>query len=206
MLTKKRIPVLVIGIILMELMIYLWAFWTTTLSKNNFFAMDAAYFFDKCARNSGRVSAAIILFTLLMIGYYGLKKIYQDPAKKTTLHILITLFTVNHLIHFLFLFLRFKSHNLELTVTTNKHGFITFIAIIIAPIILWSAKNLNYALYIAIVVHLFNVSYFMNKTFLSKIKPEQPAYHNQLGIFLLTAACIYIVYRVFVENIPKKQL
>jgi hypothetical protein len=37
------------------------------------------------------------------------------------------------------------------------------------------------------------------ETFYNKIKPDKPAYHNQFGIALTTAACIYILYRVFRE-------
>ena len=203
MLTTKKIPLLIAGIACIELLVYLWAVWTTTLDKNHFFAIEPAFIFDKCARNSGRVSATLILFILLMLGYYGLKQIYSDNRKKDTFRILISLFTFNHLIHFLFLFLRFKSHGAELTINADKHGFITFICIVISPFILWSNKNLNIPLYLGIILHLFNVSYFMNKTFLSKIKPDQPAYHNQLGIVLLTLACLYVLYRVIRENVQK---
>ncbi len=72
--------------------------------------------------------------------------------------------------------------------------------IIIAPVILYTCKNLNRLLYFAIILHLFNVTYFMNITFLSKVKPVDPAYHDQFGIFAMTAACLYILYRVFREN------
>lgn len=41
----------------------------------------------------------------------------------------------------------------------------------------------------------------MIKTFLSKIKlPESPAYHNQFGIFILSFASIYLLYRTYIEN------
>ncbi len=200
MLTKKRIPLLIAFICGIEVLIYLWAIWTATLDKSNFFAIEPLFIFDKCARNSGRVSAALILISLLMIGYYGLKEIYRDDKKKDSFRILITLFTINHLIHFLFLFLRFKSHSSALTIGGNLHGFITFVFIIITPFILWTNKNLNKFLYFGIILHLFNVSYFMNKTFLGKVKPDHPAYHNQSGIFLLTAACLYVLYRVIIEN------
>lgn len=200
MLTTKKIPLLIASIICIELLVYLWAVWTTTLDRSNFFAIEPAFIFDKCARNSGRVSAALILLILLMLGYYGLKQVYGDNRKKDTFRILISLFSFNHLIHFLFLFLRFKSHGTELTINADKHGFITFIFIVISPFVLWANKNLNIPLYLGIILHLFNVSYFMNKTFLSKIKPDQPAYHNQLGIVLLTLACFYVLYSIIRES------
>jgi len=90
MLTKKRIPLLVALICCLEVIIYLWAVWRT----------EPEFVFNKCARNSGRASSAILLITLLMVGYYGLKGIYLDDKKKDTFRILITLFAINHLIHF----------------------------------------------------------------------------------------------------------
>lgn len=190
MLTKKRIPLLVVCICCLEALIYLWAVWTT----------DPEFIFAKCARNAGRASSAIILIVLIMVGYYGLKKIYQDDTKKESFRILITLFAVNHLIHLFYVFMNFKSQAIILSISENLHGFITFICILILPVILWASNKLSRVLYVAIILHLFNVSYFINKTFLGKVKPGHPAYHNQFGIVVITAACLYILYRVFREN------
>ena len=200
MLTKKRLPLLIALILCIEVLIYLWAAWTATLDRSNFFGIEAKFIFAKAARNSGRVSAAIFLVTLLMVGYYGLREIYRDPKKKESFLIVTILFLVNHLMHFIFLYLNFKILSKQLIAEPNIHGFITFSLIIIAPVILWACKNLNRLLYFAIILHLYNVSYFMNETFLSKVKPEDPAYHDQFGIVAITAACLYILYRVFREN------
>ena len=200
MLTKKRIPLLIAFIFCFEAVIYLWAVWTASLDRSNFFSITEEFIFDKCARNSGRVSSAIILVTLLMVGYYGLKNIYRDDKKKDAFRILITLFAINHLVHFFYVYQNFKHHAMVLSIVENLHGFITFICIIILPFILWSVKNLNRVLYFGIILHLFNVCYFINKTFLGKVKPDHPAYHNQFGIVVITAACLYVLYRVFREN------
>lgn len=199
MLTKNKIPLLVASIICLEIVIYLWALWTSTMDKSNFFAIEPAFIFDKCARNSGRVSSALNLFILLMIGYFGLSKIYNDNTKWDKLRILITLFAVNHLAHFFFVFQTFKQHTMAFNISENKHGFTTFICILIIPIILWTIKNLSKFLYLIIILHLFNVSYFIMETFYNKIKPDKPAYHNQFGILVTTVACVYILYRIFRE-------
>jgi hypothetical protein len=202
MLTKKRIPLLIALICCIEIIIYAWAVWTATLDRSNFFAIESKFIFAKAARNSGRVSAAIFLITLLMVGYYGLKEIYREEKKKDAFQILISLFLVNHLIHFVFLYLNFQTHSKPLITDGNARGIVTFIFIVLAPFILWTYKSLNKLLYFAIILHLFNVSYFMNITFLSKIKPADPAYHDQFGIVALIAALLYILYRVFQENKP----
>lgn len=206
MLTKKRIPLLIAFMLCVELLIYLWATWTTKFDRSNFFAIEPEFIFNKCARNSGRISSAIILVTLLMVGYYGLKVIYNDVKKKDAFRILITLFGVNHLIHLLFLLLTLKTNGVTLDpweplhIGGTIHGIITFVLIIIIPCILWTTKNLNKLLYFCIILHLLNVSCFIIKTFWGKIKPDHPAYHNQFGIFVITAGCLYILYRVFLEN------
>ena len=82
LLTKKRLPLLIALICVIELLIYLWADWTATLDKSTFFGIEAKFIFAKAARNAGRVSAAIFLPTLLMVGYYGLREIYQDQKKR----------------------------------------------------------------------------------------------------------------------------
>ena len=205
MLTKKRIPLLMAIIFCIEASVLLWAYFTSTLQLTNFFGIEPQFIFDKCARNAGRISAALILILLCMIGYFGLKKIYENENKRNSFLILMTLFSFNHLIHLLFVFLLFRAHTEPLSIVENLHGFITFIFIVAVPFILWSFQKLNKLLYFSIIIYLFNICYFMNKTFLGKIKPpEHPAYHNQLGIVLLTAGCIYILYRVFKETQQQK--
>jgi hypothetical protein len=199
MLTKNKIPVLILLIFCIEVLIYLWAQWTASLDKNDFFAITPEFIFDKCARNSGRVSSLINLIILLMIGYFGLNKIYLDDKSKDAFRILMTLFAINHLIHFLFVFQTFQYHSLPLSILDQKHGFVTFIGLLLIPILLWCSKNLNKVLYMATILNLLNVSYFIMETFYNKIKPLKPAYHNQLGIIVTTAACIYMLYSIFRE-------
>ena len=207
MLTKEKLPPLVIAICLVELLIYSWSVWSSTFDRSNFFGIEPAFIFDKCARIAGRISSVIFLLNLLMVGYYGLKKIYGDEKLKDAFLILITLFSINHLIHLLFVLLRFNSHNESIifegpvSIGGAIHGVITFSLIIIVPILLWKFKQLNKFLYSTIILHLLNSSSFIVKTFLGKIKPPvDPAYHNQLGVVVITVACLYILYRVYVEN------
>src|SRR5688572_309892 len=207
MLTKKRISLLIALIGGVEVSIYLWAVWTSTLDSSNYFAIQSEFVFDKSARLAGRISSVLILFTLLMVSYYGLKKIYADDQKRDSFLILMTLFAFNHVIHLLFVILRFRSHGESITfagpidIGGPVHGFITFSFIVILPFILWRYKYLNKLLYSVIILHLLNISCFIIKTFLGKVKlPDHPAYHNQFGIVVITAACVYMLYRVYSEN------
>ncbi len=206
-LTKNNIPLLIALICCIEISIYLWSVWTSTFDRSNFFAVHPTFIFDKCARNSARVSSAIMLVILSMVGFNGLKKIYADDNKRDLFLVLLTLFSVNHLVHLLFVLLRFRSHGeaIDLHDAVNiggiLHGLITFAFIIVMPFVIWHYKRLHKLLYFAIIFHLFNISCFIVKTFLSKIKPpDQPAYHNQFGIVVITAACFYILYSIYREN------
>jgi hypothetical protein len=200
--TMRKLPLFIVTILVVELVIYFWSVLTSTLKVDNFFAIEPAFIFDKCARNSGRVSSALNLYILLLIGYHGLFQIYADASKLKTFKQLISLFAINHLTHFLFVFQNFKHHQMALDVSENKHGFFTFLCITAFPIILWRFKKLNRGLYIALTLHLCNVSYFIMETFFNKIKPDKPAYHNQVGIVITAAACVYILYR-FTRDIVK---
>lgn len=197
MLTRKKLALLIALILGIEMIIYLWAYFTSTFEKNNFFAIEPEFVFDKCARNSGRISSFLNLAILLMIGFNGFKKIYGDEKKMDALRILMTLFAVNHLVHFFYVFQNFKHHSLELSLLENLHGFITFIFIFLVPFALWFYRKFNRALSLAITIHLFNQSYFIMKTFYSKIKPDKPAYHNQLGILVTCLALLYVIYALY---------
>ncbi|MBK9420180.1 MAG: hypothetical protein IPN44_03910 [Flavobacteriales bacterium] len=154
----------------------------------------------ECARNSGRTSAALNLVTLFMVGYFGLKTIYKEVAKRDTFRVLLTLFAVNHLVHFFFIHQYFQSQGSALEVSHNLHGTITFICLLSLPIILWNMDRLNKVLYYAVILHLFNITYFICKTFYSRYKPVDPAYLHQLGIVIMIGSLIYIIYRMYRER------
>lgn len=190
MLAKKRLPLLIAFIFVLEVVIYLWAVWVT----------EPEFVINKCARNAGRASEALNLAILMMVGYYGLKQIYADGKKKDAFIILMTLFAVNHLIHFFFVYQNFKKHAMVLDISDNKHGFVTFICIVLMTIALWILKDLSKVFYIFILVHLFNVSYFIMDTLNNKIKPDIITFHYKFGIVITSSALLYVLYRVFREN------
>jgi hypothetical protein len=92
---------------------------------------------------------------------------------------------------------------MELDVSNNLHGLITFICLVLLPIVLFSFKHLNKVLYIIIVVHFFNVTYLIADSFYSRYKPVDPAYLHRLGVLVMIGALLYIIYRVFAERSMK---
>jgi hypothetical protein len=43
------------------------------------------------------------------------------------------------------------------------------------------------------------------RTFLSKVKPDKPAYHNQLGILVTILALIFVLFKIISEGINSKE-
>lgn len=189
MLKLKR-PLLIALIIILNILIYYWAYLIEPETK-----------FAECARNSGRISAAINLILLLMLGHLGLKTIYKEPSKMNIFQNLIMLFTINHLIHFFFVSQNFKSQATDLNISDNLHGFLTFIALILMPIIVYTFKKLSPILYGFILIYFFNITYFISISFYARYKPEDPAYLHRIGIIIMIIALFYILFRVFKERL-----
>jgi len=134
-----------------------------------------------------------------MVVCFGLKQIYLEKTKLDTFLILITLFTVNHLAHFFYLRQNFKQRSKVLKISENKHGFITSVSVMLFPAILLFYENLTMLLYSYIILHLFNVSYIIIDIFNNKVKQGKKAYHNKFGIIVTSVACMYVVYRIFLD-------
>lgn len=192
MLTRNKLPLLILVVLSIELIIYLWALGTTR----------PEFVFDKCARNSGRVSSIINFGLLLIIGFQGFRKIHFDQVLKDAFQVLITLFAVNHVVHLYFILRNFRHHQLELSLVEHLHGVFTFACVLTVPFVLWWFWRSRSWWDLVLVIHLINASYFIMKTFHSKIKPDHPAYHNQFGIVLTSAAIVYVLYRLVREYRP----
>jgi hypothetical protein len=188
-LDRGRLPVLIGALLGLELLILLWALGTT----------KSEFVFDKCARNSGRVSSLINLGLLLIIGWQGFKRIHGDRSVKEAFRTLITLFATNHVVHLYFVLRNFSHHQLALSPGEHVHGVLTFACVFIVPLLIWRFWQHRTGWDLALALHLFNTSYFIMKTFYSKIKPDHPAYHNQLGIWITAAAMMYVLYRLVRE-------
>ncbi len=192
---KLKLPLLILAILALNALIYVRAYYTIE---------PAELVFAECARNSGRTATAINLIILLMIGYYGLKGIYTKEKKRNQLRILLSLFAVNHIMHFYFVYQNFESQIVELDLSQNLHGIVTMVFILLVPIILWMSKKLNGLLYFGLIFHLLNVTYFIAHTFYGRYNSEDPAYLHRIGVLIMMAASIYMLYSAFKEFRLKK--
>ena len=188
--TIKKLLFFIVIILVLNILIY-WRALVTLEFDNLVFA--------ECARNSGRTSAALNLTMLMMIGFYGSKRIFMNPAKVSTFRILATLFTVNHLVHFFFVSLNFKSQHTPLEISENIHGFVTFISIILFPFAVWTIKSINTTFGILIVIHLTNVTFLISKTFYGRYNHEDPAYLHRIGVLVMIGAVLYMLYGTLKE-------
>jgi hypothetical protein len=200
MFIEIKLTYFIVAIFCLEIVIYFWSAWTATQKDGNYFAIPRKLIFEKCARNSGRISAILNLIILFFIGYFGLKQIYSENEKGAMFFSLVTIFTINHLIHFFYITQNFKQKSKVIKLSDEKHGIFTFVCITLFPIFLWYFKNLNLVLYTYIILHLFNVSYAFIDVLYNKIRVNSKVTsHNRLGIFATISAWIFIVYRIFIE-------
>ena len=182
-----------------EVLIYVWSAWTATLKKGNYFAIPHQIIFEKCARNSGRVSALLNLVIILVFGYYGLKQIFLDKSKYDIFFNLVTILTINHLIHFFYISQNFKRKSLKIKLSEEKLGIFTYICITLFPIFIWYFKDLNVVIYTCIMLHLLNVSYVFVMALNTKIRVKSKiTIHNRIGIVATIVAWIFVVCRVFI--------
>lgn len=192
----RRLSFLIVGLLLLEVLIYIWALYTT----------EADFVTDKCARNSGRVSSLLHFTALIVIARSGLSKVFTGHELFNALRALLTLYTLNHLIHLFHVVRNFRHHHLELSLAENLHGAITFGCILLVPVILWSSLRWNRWWITLLVLHLCNVSWFIMETFWSKVKPEHPAYHNQFGMWVIGATTIVVLFRLMQYLLDRRSL
>ena len=107
------------------------------------------------------------------------------------------MFAINHVIHFYFVSRNFEIHNRSVGILDNLHGFITYLLILIAPVIAFFYRNLNHLLYTFFILHIINVTYFIGISFYGRIKPIDPNYMHQIGIFIMISAVLLMLFDIF---------
>lgn len=188
------------ALIALELLILLWAIWTATLSESNYLAIPRNKIFEKCARNSGRVSALLNVLILIMIGQNGLVKIYSSDETYSSFLNLVSLFTLNHLIHFGYISSNFKRQSLKLKLNEEKRGIFTYVCITIFPIFIYACRHLNLAIYLIILLHLYNVSYVFVMALYTKIRVKSKiTIHNKFGMATTIASWMLLLYSVLMD-------
>ena len=198
---------LYILILALELIIYVWAVWTASLKNDNYFAISNKQIFEKCARNSGRVSAILNVIILVYVGYWGLEPIYRSRIQFDTFLTIVNILTINHLIHFFYISRNFKRQSLKIKFKQEKRGIFTYICITAFPLFVWYFTELNIEVYLFIVLHLYNASYVFAMALYSKITVNAKiTIHNKLGMIVTTAAWIFMMYRICIEQILQNHL
>lgn len=191
-LKELQLPLFLFLIFVLNVLVYFRAAWTIEPTTK---------IFEECVRNSGRVSAGFNLLILLIVGHWGLKTIYQDRTMKKVFLLMFILFAVNHMIHLFFLTQYFVlEHREMLSIGQNKRSLITFVCVILVPIILLRFRTLSKGLYILILAHIFNVTYLMCKLFYSRYKPYDAAYIHRIGVVIMISSVLYVLYRVYAER------
>lgn len=135
-----------------------------------------------------------------MVGHFGLKTIHAEEGKKNAFRMLLTLFAVNHLFHFYFVSHYFTDQHMDLAISHNIHGFITYMFVMFIPVVLWTRKKMTRVLYYTLILHLFNVTYFICITFYARYKPVDPAYLHRLGILVMIGALLNMLRKAYLQR------
>jgi hypothetical protein len=186
----------------LELLIYLWAAWTSTLKNDNYFAISNQQIFEKSARNSGRASALLNAILLVYIGYWGLEQIYLSKERFDLFLVLANIIAINHLIHFFYISRNFKRQSLKIKFKQEKRGIFTYVCITAFPLFIWYFNRLNAPVYLLILLHLYNVSYVFVMALYSKITVNAKiTIHNKFGMLVTTVAWLFMMFRVLQAQI-----
>lgn len=184
-----------------ELFIYVWAAFTATLNKNNYFAINKRQIFEKSARNSGRFSALLNVVLLVFVGFWGPQQIFHNEKLFDSFQFLANIITINHLIHFFYISRNFKRQSLKIKFKQEKRGIFTYICITAFPLFIWYFNQLNAAVYIFIILHFYNVSYVFVMALYSKVTVNAKiTIHNKMGMAVTTAAWLYMMIGLFREQ------
>ncbi len=194
MLKLDKLPLLILIIFMFNGIILL---------KEYYALEDIEYVFAEASRNSERLSLIINSIILIFIALMGLKRIYNRENLRNAFRILVTIFALNHLFHFFYGIMYFYFQSWDIASIENVHGYITLISIILFPIILWKVNKLNKVFYFGIILHLFNVSFYISETFYKRFTLPDPDYIHKTGMVIMAVLLFLVLFKEFKERSKK---
>ena len=130
---RRLFPIL--AILILEAVAY---FYTLDLTDD----LDTMY--SLRARYSARISFLLLCLIGTWIASLGLNSIFSNPDKRNLLIGGITAFTINHLIHYYFLYQNFEVSGLDITSKYISFGALAYVILTFAPILIrkWTSLTL----------------------------------------------------------------
>jgi len=131
----------ILSILLLEIIVNIY---TQDLSTN----LDTLY--SLRARYSARISFTILCTIGAWTTALGLNNIFINSHKRDLLIGGITAFSINHLIHYYFLYHNFEVNGLDISSKYISFGALAYVILSIAPVLVWRWATLTKARYYAI--------------------------------------------------------
>lgn|GEM_PF-1552589 len=129
---KLRIRIIIIvSVLILEVLNYYCTIGITSNSDE---------FYSLTARYSARISFVLLVGLGGWIIAKGFLTLITDQKKKDLLLGGIAAFTVNHLIHFYFLYKNFEVNDLDLWTKSVSFGAIAYVILTIAPLYFWKIR------------------------------------------------------------------
>jgi hypothetical protein len=190
---KKGIA-LILLIVLWEIGILWWSYQMSS---------DVKVKYLLAARYSARTSFFMVSGILLWIGFSGLRTIYARENLRKMFILMLLLFAVNHLIHFIYLAINLIVNDFSILKIKNLFGAIAYISLTLAPIYLWDKKVLTKALHQQIATFLLLVFGVFLLTYVTRFSADLPLKSSNsyfyFGIITIILIVALNVFRFFKE-------
>lgn len=192
----KKLSVLALIVLLWEAVVMLLALRVSS---------DIEVYYQLAARYSARTSFVLMSSVLLWVGICGLRIIFKKEPERQSVVGLITAFSVNHLIHFCYLFMHYRVNDSNVFELGNFPGALSYVAIVIVPIYLWDRRVLTVNLYRLIYAFIFGIIAIFGHTYWGRISyPDDTALASPkswfvAGVTIIILMLLLNLFRIYKE-------
>jgi len=202
---KTRI-ILIIVVVILEVLNYFYSLNHLGYFQNVQATFNSDVFYSLTARYSARISFAILIGLSLWIISKSLLTIVANPNKKDWLIGGVAAFSVNHLIHFYFLFKNFEVNGMDVWDKSNSFGALAYVILSIAPLFFWKIRlwtRLRYYLLHGFIALMLVVCVFTYSTRFGRVDPlpmttPMPVFKVFIGVGVITL--LGLLVRVIVDR------
>ncbi len=146
------------------------------------------------SRYSARISFAILSILGLWIASLGLHTIFANEEKRNILIGGITAFSINHLIHYFYLYNNFEVNDLDIQSKYVSFGALAYIVLALAPLVIWRWNTLTrgrYYLIYGFIILMISICIFTYSSRFGSSLPMSPpmwVFRILIGIGVITIA------------------
>lgn len=185
-------------------LVFLLLVWEAVVVSLNLFAgSDLLPAFQYAARLSARTSYILIIVLSLWVALTGLNRIFKSPYCRQLLLQLLVLFSINHVIHLVYVLINHYMSNQVLFRAENIPGALIYVLIIVLPLVLACHKETGTRIKLYLYINLNVILIAFGLTYLSRLL--YPQNHLSPGwlylTFLIVNSIVIIpgVYRIVKE-------